>query len=146
MSRPRRLYRGHRADSFHPEDVAELIELRARERTFDGAYSRTAVGCLSFAVTVLRLFDRRLFRIGIVYVVLAVALYGFSYLRGRRSRHDFADQYLSEKPPIVTQGQQNKRIFGRPFVTPGWHVLGVFLTVLGIEIGLLVLIFTVGFP
>ncbi|KAH8092190.1 hypothetical protein BXZ70DRAFT_1001858 [Cristinia sonorae] len=143
MSEPHRLYHGHRADSFHPDDVNELVEIRARERTFDGAYGRTATGCLSFAVTVLRLFDRRLFKIGIVYVVLAVMLYTFAYFRQRHPRHDFADQY-SEKPPIVTKGQENKRIFGRPFVTAGWIVIGVFVTVLGIEIGLLVLMFNVG--
>lgn len=72
-------------------------------------------------------------------------LYSFSYFRQRHSRHDFAGE-LTEKPAIATKGQENKRIFGRPFVTAGWIVLGVFVTVLGIEIGLLVLIFTAGFP
>ena len=86
-----------------------------------------------------------LLQVGIVYVVLAVMFFTISYFRHRHSRHDFADQY-SEKSVIVTQGQQNKRIFGRPFVTAGWIVIGVFATVLAIEIGLLVLIFTVGFP
>ena len=72
-------------------------------------------------------------------------LYTFAYFRQRHALHDFADE-LSEKPAISTRGQENTRIFGKPFVTAGWIVLGVFLTVLAIEIGLLVLIFTVGLP
>ena len=40
-----------------PADVNELVELRARQRTFHGAYSRTAIGALGYALTILRLFD-----------------------------------------------------------------------------------------
>jgi hypothetical protein len=36
--------RGHRAESFAASDVNELVELRARQRTFGGAYTRTALG------------------------------------------------------------------------------------------------------
>ena len=81
-------------------------------------------------------------QVGIVYVVLAVMFFTISYFRHRHSRHDFADQY-SEKSVIVTQGQQNKRIFGRPFVTAGWIVVAVSIVVAVVEIALLVLIFQV---
>ena len=40
----------------------EIVELRARQRTFDGAYRRTAVGNLVYSLTVLRLFDTRFYR------------------------------------------------------------------------------------
>lgn len=36
-------FRGHRRDSFKAIDQAEVVELRARYRTFHGAYSRTAL-------------------------------------------------------------------------------------------------------
>lgn len=55
-------YRGHRASSFYAIDEAELVEIRARQRTFDGAVYRTAMGNLSYAVVVLKLFDQRFFR------------------------------------------------------------------------------------
>ena len=49
--------RGHRRQSFQAADVNELVELRARQRTFHGAYIRTALGSLGYALTILRLFD-----------------------------------------------------------------------------------------
>jgi hypothetical protein len=55
-------YRGHRATSFYAIDDAELVEIRARQRTFDGAAYRTAMGTLSYAVVVLKLFDQRFYR------------------------------------------------------------------------------------
>jgi hypothetical protein len=55
-------YRGRRRDSYAPLDRAELVELRARMRTFDQAYLRTALMNLGYSVVVLKLFDRRFHR------------------------------------------------------------------------------------
>lgn len=44
------------------------------------------------------------------------------------------------KVPIQTVGQENTRVFGRPFITAGWIVLAVSGVVAAVEIGLLVLI------
>jgi hypothetical protein len=41
--------------------VNELVELRARQRTFGGAYSRTALGNLGYALTILKIFDRQFY-------------------------------------------------------------------------------------
>ncbi|CAL1698349.1 unnamed protein product [Somion occarium] len=139
MTRTRRLYHGYQAKAFFPEDVNELIEIRARERTFDGAYGRTAVGCLGFALTVLRLFDKRFSRIGIAYVVLSVMLYALAYTRQRHSKHDFADRDII-KPALPTKGQEHQRIFGRPFKTAGWIIVGVSAAVAAIEVVLFILV------
>jgi hypothetical protein len=72
-----RACRGECADSFHA-DAAELVELRARQRTFGGAYSRTALGCLGYALTILKLFDRRF------YQSMFHLLIRYSVLGGRR--------------------------------------------------------------
>ncbi|EJD05603.1 uncharacterized protein FOMMEDRAFT_79127, partial [Fomitiporia mediterranea MF3/22] len=138
--------RGHRADSFTPDDVNELVEIRARQRTFNGAYARTALGNLGYAITVLKLFDRRFYRIGLLYTILAGMLFILSYLRSRHSRHDFSDHYRIGNSPydgipiIKTVGQTGKRIFGRPFITAGWIVLAVSLVVLAVEAALFALI------
>lgn len=70
-------YRGHRENSFYSQDVDELTELRARraatprthqvarltvspnapERTFGGAYQRTALGMAVYAIVVLKIFS-----------------------------------------------------------------------------------------
>lgn len=73
-----------------------------------------------------------------------------AFFRSRHSRHDFADYDKEDsssdessrpKPqPIVTIGQDRSRIFGRPFVTAGWIVVGVSVVVASVEICLLALI------
>ncbi|KAJ7858654.1 hypothetical protein B0H14DRAFT_3447120 [Mycena olivaceomarginata] len=144
-------YRGHRAESFQAADLTELVELRARQRTFHGAYSRTALSNLGFSLTILRLFDPRFHRIGLLFAVLGAALYVLAFLRARHSRHDFADYDKPEdyttpaarvagREVVRTKGQENTRVFGRPFVTAGWIVVGVATIVAGVEIGLLVLV------
>ncbi|KAJ6556885.1 hypothetical protein B0H10DRAFT_2169599 [Mycena sp. CBHHK59/15] len=141
-------YRGRRANSFEAADLTELVELRARQRTFHGAYSRTALSNLGYSLTVLRLFDPRFYRIGLLFAVLGAALYVLAFLRARHSTHDFADYDKSEdssapymrRRVIQTKGQENTRIFGRPFITAGWIVVGVATVVAGVEVGLLVLV------
>ncbi|KAI0772445.1 hypothetical protein BD413DRAFT_43154 [Trametes elegans] len=139
-----RYYRGHRSKSFYPQDVNELVELRARSRTFDGAYGRSSIANLGYALTILRLFDRRFFKIGILYTALAGMLFILAFFRQRHSRHDFADHHLhgtGYDNVVKTVGQTGKRIFGRPFVTAGWIVAILSLVVFAVEICLLVLIF-----
>ncbi|KAH9894025.1 hypothetical protein C8Q73DRAFT_790603 [Cubamyces lactineus] len=139
-----RFYRGHRSRSFYPQDVNELVELRARSRTFDGAYGRSAISNLGYALTILRLFDKRFFKIGILYTALAGMLFILAYFRQRHSRHDFADRNRNPaacENAIKTVGQTGKRVFGRPFVTAGWIVALLSLVVFAVEICLLVLIF-----
>lgn len=52
----------------------ELIDLRAAQRTFDGAYARTALGQLAYAVVVLKLFQDEFYYIGWVLTLLCVLL------------------------------------------------------------------------
>lgn len=54
-------YRGHRRSSFVVLDRAELVELRARQRTYEGAYQRTALLLLGQGAVILKVFDRRFF-------------------------------------------------------------------------------------
>ncbi|KAF8574533.1 hypothetical protein K439DRAFT_1649754 [Ramaria rubella] len=129
-------YRGHRASSFRAIDDAELVELRARQRTFDGAIYRTAMGNLSYAIVVLKLFDQRFYRIGILYTALSILLFLLAFTRARHSNHDFSDDH---RPADIFQG---RRIFGRSFVTAGWTVVSISSMVAAVEIVLLALILT----
>ncbi|KAJ7222232.1 hypothetical protein GGX14DRAFT_662964 [Mycena pura] len=142
-------YRGHRAQSFLTTDLTELVELRARQRTFHGAYGRTALSNLGYALAILRLFDHRFYPIGLLFAILGVALYILAFLRARHSQHDFADYDKPESSDgipgrdrdiVQTKGQEHTRIFGRPFITAGWIVVGVTAVVAAVEIGLLVLV------
>ncbi|KAF9238643.1 hypothetical protein BU15DRAFT_47456 [Melanogaster broomeanus] len=142
------MYRGHRRNSFLPVDISELNELRARHRTFDGAYRRTALSNLGYAITVLRLFDVRFYRIGVLFLVLSTLVLGLSYMRSRHSRHDFADQSPEKMSAlyhqaIPTKGQEQAREFGRPFVTAGFEILAMTTVVFAVEVALLLLILQV---
>ncbi|KAH9477102.1 hypothetical protein JR316_0011018 [Psilocybe cubensis] len=139
----RRTYRGHRRNSFQASDVNELVEIRARQRTFHGAYSRTALGALGYSLTILRLFERAFHRIGLLFAILGGLLFVLAFFRSRHSYHDFADRHKEAHKVdqcIKTKGQEGTRIFGRPFVTAGWIVLQVTFIVAAVEIALLVLI------
>ncbi|CAE6500962.1 unnamed protein product [Rhizoctonia solani] len=146
-SEPVHRYRGHRRESFCPLDVSEMVELRARGRTFYGAYARTALGNLGYSAVVLKLFDKRFYRIGLLYVILAVLLFIVSIVRRKHSRHDFSDLHASHgrfdgHHAPESEGGPNpsprKRIFGRPFVTAGWVVVFLTSVVAIIEIALLI--------
>jgi len=93
-------------------------------------------------MAILRLFDTRFHRIGLLYAILSAMLFVIAFVRSRHSTHDFADR--RKKSPkfdfcIETKGQENGRIFGRPFITAGWIIIAITLVVAVAEIALLVL-------
>jgi hypothetical protein len=85
--------------------------------------------------------------VGLLYAVLAGSLYIISFLRARHSQHDFADGWQQDSSSnggaVSTVGQDNGRVFGRPFKTAGNFVIAVGVAVAAIEIGLLVLVMRV---
>ncbi|KIK66230.1 hypothetical protein GYMLUDRAFT_1025478, partial [Collybiopsis luxurians FD-317 M1] len=89
--------RGHRAESFYTSDVDELVEIRAQQRTLYGAYFRTALGNLVYALTILQLFDSRVwfFFFGLLFNTLGALLFVLAFLRDRHSRNNFADPRTS---------------------------------------------------
>ncbi|GJJ67830.1 hypothetical protein EMPS_00176 [Entomortierella parvispora] len=93
-----RLYRGHRAKSLNITEE-ELVEIRARERTFDGAYWRTAMKSFSMGMLILRLFTRSFYKVGLLFVVFGMAMLGIAFLR-RKAAGDVFDQ----RKPFETSG------------------------------------------
>ena len=89
------------------------------------------------------------FLVGLVFAILGGVLFILAFFRSRHSTHDFADRH-KESYEIVqglkTVGQENGRIFGRPFVTAGWVAVGVAVVVALAEIALLVLIIRYNIP
>lgn len=51
------------------------LDVRAHQRTYEGAYTRTALGCLSFAILVIKLFSTEFLPIGVVYTAYGSILY-----------------------------------------------------------------------
>ncbi|KAI5287126.1 hypothetical protein KEM54_006220 [Ascosphaera aggregata] len=63
---------------------AELVEVRAAQRTFEGAYVRTSLSQLSFALVVLKIFTREFYRIGALFAVYGASVFAIAIVRRRR--------------------------------------------------------------
>ncbi|KIM23588.1 hypothetical protein M408DRAFT_27804 [Serendipita vermifera MAFF 305830] len=131
-------YKGSPKASYIATDLAELVELRARQRTLEGAYMRSTLLLLGSAVLIIKLFDARFYNIGIMFGVLAVLISVLAWFRRRHLNRDFSDQ----KRP-ATDSPTHGRLWGAPFSTAGWIVIGVSLLVTASEIVLVVLLFQI---
>ncbi|GAA6018328.1 hypothetical protein JCM10207_000807 [Rhodosporidiobolus poonsookiae] len=141
-SRPHRLYAGHRRRSWvvEEDDIDAIVELRARQRTFDGAYTRTALGNLGYALLVLKIFTPEFAKIGLIYVILAILMLIVAQMRRKRSDHDFADMFRPSGPGASKQKKASERLWGREFRTSGDVVVLVGCLCTGLYIALFVLV------
>ncbi|KAJ2475990.1 hypothetical protein GGH12_002340 [Coemansia sp. RSA 1822] len=81
--------------------AAELLEVRARERTFDGAYWRTSVGLFGASLVILRIFGLAFFPVGLVFLALGLGFLGIGLVRRRRLlNHDTH----AHSPTFITSG------------------------------------------
>ncbi|ABN67394.1 conserved hypothetical protein [Scheffersomyces stipitis CBS 6054] len=51
------------------------LDVRAHQRTYEGAYTRSAIGCLSFSILIIKLFSKEFLPIGTIYTVYGSLLY-----------------------------------------------------------------------
>lgn len=51
------------------------LDVRAHQRTYEGAYTRTAIGALSFAILILKLFSKEFLPVGTVYSIYGSILF-----------------------------------------------------------------------
>src|SRR2546430_457195 len=66
---------------------SELVELRASQRTFEGAYFRTSLSLFSFSLLVLKIFTQEFYPIGVLfscYGVLVMFIAAFRRQEGNR--------------------------------------------------------------
>lgn len=59
----------------------EMVEIRAAQRTFEGAYIRTAIGQFSFALIVLKIFTAEFYSIGALFAVYGAGILFISLFR-----------------------------------------------------------------
>jgi hypothetical protein len=67
---------------------SELVEIRAAQRTFEGAYVRTAIGQFSFALIVLKIFTAEFYSIGALFAVYGAGILFTSLLRRQQGKAD----------------------------------------------------------
>lgn len=63
--------------------------MRAAQRTFEGAYTRTALGQFSFALVVLKIFSHEFYPIGAVFAVFGCLVMGAAALRRSSGNRQF---------------------------------------------------------
>lgn len=51
------------------------LDVRAHQRTYEGAYTRTAISCLSFSIVIIKLFSLEFLPIGTVYTAYGCLLF-----------------------------------------------------------------------
>ncbi|KAK5108181.1 hypothetical protein LTR62_008712 [Meristemomyces frigidus] len=80
---------------------SELVEIRAAQRTFEGAYIRTALSQFSFALVVLKIFTSEFYSIGALFAVYGagvLAVSGYRRMQGNRQFFsEVGDDGLSRK-------------------------------------------------
>ncbi|ODV80813.1 uncharacterized protein CANTADRAFT_88722 [Suhomyces tanzawaensis NRRL Y-17324] len=67
-----------RLDVFH-KDLK--LDIRAHQRTYEGAYTRSAIGCLSFSIVIIKLFSKEFLPVGAVYTVYGCLLYFIGFFK-----------------------------------------------------------------
>ncbi|KAK4934343.1 hypothetical protein LTR66_015628 [Elasticomyces elasticus] len=83
--------RAQRARSVRLTD-AEIVEIRAAQRTFEGSYIRTSLSQFSFALVVLKIFTSEFYSIGALFAVYGIAV----LLVGAYRRYQGNKQFFSE--------------------------------------------------
>jgi uncharacterized membrane protein YidH (DUF202 family) len=69
-----------------------LVEIRAAQRTFEGAYIRTALSQFSFALVVLKIFTSEFYGIGALFAAYGIGVMGVSvYRRWLGNRQFFSE-------------------------------------------------------
>ncbi|KAF1926625.1 uncharacterized protein M421DRAFT_6894 [Didymella exigua CBS 183.55] len=68
---------------------AEMVEIRAAQRTFEGAYIRTAIGQFSFALIVLKIFTAEFYSIGALFAVYGAGVLFISLFRRQQGNKQF---------------------------------------------------------
>jgi hypothetical protein len=72
--------------------LPRLVEIRAAQRTFEGAYIRTALSQFSFALVVLKIFTAEFYSIGALFAVYGVGVILISlYRRWAGNRQFFSE-------------------------------------------------------
>lgn len=67
----------------------ELVEVRAAQRTFEGAYIRTALGQFSFSLVVLKVFTAEFYSIGALFAIYGAGILFASLFRRQQGNRQF---------------------------------------------------------
>lgn len=67
----------------------EIVEVRAAQRTFEGAYIRTALSQFSFALIILKIFTAEFYSIGALFAVYGAGVLIIGLFRRQQGNRQF---------------------------------------------------------
>ncbi|WEJ93531.1 hypothetical protein PSN45_000996 [Yamadazyma tenuis] len=53
----------------------QKLDIRAHQRTYEGAYTRTAIGSLAFSIMIIKLFSKEFLPIGTIYTLYGMVVF-----------------------------------------------------------------------
>ncbi|KAF1803934.1 hypothetical protein V8B55DRAFT_1359901 [Mucor lusitanicus] len=68
---------------------SELQDIRAYQRTFEGAYWRTALSAFSMGLLILKVFTIEFYHIALAFFSFGVSMLLIAYMRHRQFKHVF---------------------------------------------------------
>lgn len=80
----------------HSDTSSRLTEIRAAQRTFEGAYMRTALSQFSFALIILKIFTSEFYAIGALFAAYGAAIFLVAIFRRYEGNRQFFDQEESD--------------------------------------------------
>ncbi|KAG7292529.1 hypothetical protein NEMBOFW57_002564 [Staphylotrichum longicolle] len=86
----------------------ELVEIRAAQRTFEGAYMRTALSQFSFALVVLKIFTSEFYPIGALLACYGAAVLLVAVYRRYEGNRQFFDSEESESSSSSSSGEEER--------------------------------------
>ncbi|KAI1379445.1 hypothetical protein F4677DRAFT_332983 [Hypoxylon crocopeplum] len=96
----------------------ELVEIRAAQRTFEGAYMRTALSQFSFALIILKIFTSEFYAIGALFAVygaavLVCAIYrryqgNRQFFTTRDNNGEYRRLYRLDRPDVAIGGLKKR--------------------------------------
>jgi hypothetical protein len=84
----------------------ELVEIRAAQRTFEGAYVRTAIGQFSFALVVLKIFTAEFYSIGALFAVYGAGILFISLFRRQQGQFEPSRACMTTRMWVLTTNRK----------------------------------------
>ncbi|OIW35148.1 hypothetical protein CONLIGDRAFT_676089 [Coniochaeta ligniaria NRRL 30616] len=122
----------------------ELVEIRAAQRTFEGAYMRTALSQFSFSLIILKIFTSEFYTIGALFAVYGAAIMLVAAYRRYEGNRQFFDDEESEDESYTeadgrTRSIRRSVVVRKKFRTSGNTVALLVVLSLGAYVSLMVL-------
>ena len=126
----------------HPK---RLVEIRAAQRTFEGAYMRTALGQFSFSLIILKVFTEEFYSIGALFAVYGAAVMLVAAYRRYEGNRQFFDHEESEDESYTeadgrTRSVRRSVVVRKKFRTSGNTVAMLVLLSFGAYVSLMALL------